>query len=90
MLASSEAAERELYALPTDNGVTGYVAATGNSYLCRDTSHDPLYLTGIDNASSSLTVPIKRHDRVLGTFNVEYTCERIHRAGSAVHGTLLP
>ncbi|WP_397570252.1 response regulator [Schlesneria sp. T3-172] len=69
----SEAAERELYALPTDNGVTGYVAATGNSYLCRDTSHDPLYLTGIDNASSSLTVPIKRHDRVLGTFNVEST-----------------
>ena len=69
----SEAAERELHALPKDNGVTGYVAATGNSYLCRDTTHDPLYLAGIDNASSSLTVPIKRHDRVLGTFNVEST-----------------
>ena len=41
--------------------------------MCRDTTHDPLYLTGIDNASSSLTVPIKRHDRVLGTFNVEST-----------------
>jgi CheY-like chemotaxis protein len=66
-----EAAERELFALPTDNGVTGYVAATGNSYLCRDTSHDPLYIPGVANASSSLTVPIKRHERVLGTFNVE-------------------
>lgn len=68
-----EAAERELFAAPTGNGVTGYVAATGNSYLCRDTSNDPLYLMGVAGASSSLTVPIKRHERVLGTFNVEST-----------------
>jgi CheY-like chemotaxis protein/PAS domain-containing protein len=68
-----EAAERELMAVPTGNGVTGYVAATGNSYLCRDTSTDPLYLMGVAGASSSLTVPIKRHERVLGTFNVEST-----------------
>ena len=69
----AEAAERELYSSPTGNGVTGYVAATGNSYLCRDTSTDTLYLTGAAGASSSLTVPIKRHERVLGTFNVEST-----------------
>jgi CheY-like chemotaxis protein len=68
-----EAAERELFALPTENGVTGYVAATGNSYLCRDTSHDRLYIMGVAGASSSLTVPIKRNERVLGTFNVEST-----------------
>lgn len=68
-----EAAERELLAEPTGNGVTGYVAATGNSYLCRDTSNDRLYLMGVAGASSSLTVPIKRHERVLGTFNVEST-----------------
>lgn len=68
-----EAAERELHALPTGNGVTGYVAATGNSYLCRDTSNDRLYLMGVAGAASSLTVPIKRHERVLGTFNVEST-----------------
>ena len=68
-----EAAERELTAAKTGNGVTGYVAATGNSYLCRDTSNDPLYLVGVAGASSSLTVPIKRHERVLGTFNVEST-----------------
>ena len=36
-----EAAARDLFASPTGNGVTGYVAATGNSYLCRDTSSDP-------------------------------------------------
>ena len=69
----SEAAERELFALPAENGVTGYVAATGNSYLCRDTSNDKLYLRGVAGASSSLTVPIKRNERVLGTFNVEST-----------------
>src|SRR5205085_9492696 len=32
-----EAARRELRALPEGNGVTGFVAATGKSYLCPDT-----------------------------------------------------
>lgn len=69
------AVERELFAEPTGNGVTGYVAATGNSYLCLDTAHDPLYLVGNPNARSSLTVPLKRHDEILGTFNVESSQE---------------
>ena len=34
----AEAAARELYAQPQNNGVTGFVAATGKSYLCEDTS----------------------------------------------------
>ena len=68
-----EAAERELFSQLTGNGVTGYVAASGNSYLCRDTSNDKLYLMGVAGAASSLTVPIKRNERVLGTFNVEST-----------------
>jgi CheY-like chemotaxis protein/PAS domain-containing protein len=69
------AVERELFAEPTGNGVTGYVAATGNSYLCLDTAHDPLYLVGNPKARSSLTVPLKRHDGILGTFNVESSLE---------------
>ncbi len=69
------AVERELFAEPTGNGVTGYVAATGNSYLCLDTAHDPLYLVGNATARSSLTVPLKRHDGILGTFNVESSQE---------------
>lgn len=68
---SPEAAQRVLYAEPNGNGVTGYVAATGKSYLCEDTSHDPLYLEGCRGGHSSLTVPIKLHDEVIGTFNVE-------------------
>ena len=67
------AAARELIAEPQGNGVTGFVAATGKSYLCRDTSADCLYLQGAVDACSSLTVPLMHHDRVLGTFNVEST-----------------
>ncbi|HAH48434.1 MAG TPA: two-component system response regulator, partial [Planctomycetaceae bacterium] len=65
------ATNRTLYADPEANGVTGFVAATGKSYLCEDTAHDPLYMTGAPNARSSLTVPLSLHDEVLGTFNVE-------------------
>ncbi|MFN7802740.1 MAG: response regulator [Planctomycetaceae bacterium] len=66
-----EAAARELYALPEGNGVTGFVAAHGQSYLCKDSLHDPLYLAGAADARSSLTVPIRWNERTLGTFNVE-------------------
>src|SRR5205807_9312398 len=66
-----EAATRALFARPQDNGVTGFVAATGKSYLCEDTTEDPLYLEGCKGAKSSLTVPLILHDQVIGTFNVE-------------------
>jgi CheY-like chemotaxis protein/PAS domain-containing protein len=66
-----EAAGRELRAETSGNGVTGFVAATGKSYLCEDTSEDPLYLEGAKGARSSLTVPVMLHDRVTGTLNVE-------------------
>jgi CheY-like chemotaxis protein/PAS domain-containing protein len=66
-----EAASRPLFARPQNNGVTGFVAATGKSYLCEDTTEDPLYLQGFAGAKSSLTVPLVFHDQVIGTFNVE-------------------
>ena len=66
-----EASRRVLYAQETGNGVTGYVAATGRSYLCPDTAQDPLYLEGATGAGSSMTVPLKYHDEVVGTLNVE-------------------
>lgn len=68
---SPEAASRQLFSSETGNGVTGYVAATGKSYLCEDTSHDPRYLQGAEGARSSLTVPLMLHDEILGTFNCE-------------------
>ena len=66
-----EAMDRSLFAQLQNNGVTGFVAATGKSYLCEDTTEDPLYLEGCKGAKSSLTVPLILHDEVIGTFNVE-------------------
>ncbi|MEM9186133.1 MAG: response regulator [Planctomycetota bacterium] len=66
-----EAESRELRVDASGNGVTGFVAATGQSYLCEDTSEDPLYIEGAQDARSSLTVPLMMHDQVIGTFNVE-------------------
>lgn len=66
-----EAAGRILFARPTGNGVTGFVASTGESYLCADTAHDPHYIAGAADARSSMTVPLKFQDEVIGTLNVE-------------------
>jgi CheY-like chemotaxis protein len=68
-----EAADRELYARKEGNGVTGYVAATGVSYLCSDATKDSRFLEGAAGARSSLTVPIIDHGVVIGTLNVENT-----------------
>ncbi len=65
------AANRELYARKEGNGVTGYVAATGMSYVCPDTTNDALYLEGAAGSRSSLTVPLIFHGTVIGTLNVE-------------------
>jgi len=68
---TAEAAGRALYARAEGNGVTGFVAATGKSYLCPDTATDSLYIEGASGARSSLTVPLTVGDQVIGTFNVE-------------------
>jgi len=66
-----EAAGRVLYSRTEGNGVTGYVAATGQSYLCRDTESDTHYIKGAEGARSSMTVPLVFQEGVIGTFNVE-------------------
>lgn len=67
----TEALELEIYSAREGSGITGYVAATGRSYLCPDVEHDPRYLSGLTGARSSLTVPLLLHDKVIGVFNVE-------------------
>ena len=66
-----EAARADAVRQPEGNGVTGYVAATGKSYFCPDTTNDPHYIAGAAGARSSLTVPLIAGDQVIGTFNVE-------------------
>src|SRR5262249_28072585 len=65
------AAKRVLYAKTDGNGVTGYVAATGQSYVCNDTTNDPHYIEGSQGARSSLTIALRDADDIIGTFNVE-------------------
>jgi CheY-like chemotaxis protein/GAF domain-containing protein len=60
-----------IYARETANGISGYVAVKGESYICPDVRSDPLYCEGLHNAASSLTVPLKLHDEVIGVFNIE-------------------
>lgn len=68
---SEEAKSLVIYAAPEGNGISGYVAATGRSYICPDVSKDPRYLPGIEHARSSLTVPLRLHDQIVGILNVE-------------------
>jgi CheY-like chemotaxis protein len=67
----AEAVDIDLYAQPEGNGISGYVAATGRSYICHDTEKDPRYVPGIEHCKSSLTVPLRLHDIVIGIFNIE-------------------
>lgn len=68
---SEEAKSLDIMASPEGNGITGYVAATGRSYISPDVRKDPRYLFGIEDARSSLTVPLMLNDQVVGTLNVE-------------------
>jgi len=66
-----EAETRQLFASAKNNGVTGFVARLGKSYFIDDTRDDPIFLPGSKDAKSSITVPLKFHDQVIGTLNVE-------------------
>jgi len=68
---TEEAKALAVYASTEGNGITGYVAATGRSYICPDTSRDPRYLPGLQNARSSLSVPLILHGEVIGVLNIE-------------------
>ena len=68
---SATAQNRELEVSANGNGITGYVASSGLSYICNDTKNDPLYVPGAINAKSSLTVPLVYNNKVIGTCNVE-------------------
>lgn len=67
----SDALNLELYAESEGNGISGYVSATGRSYICPDVERDPRYINGLDSAKSSLTVPLTLHDKIIGVFNIE-------------------
>ena len=65
--------EVTLAATPEGNGICGYVASSGRSYICHDTEQDSRYLPCVEHARSSLTVPLHLHDEVVGVANFEST-----------------
>ncbi len=69
----ADGAHVEVYAQAEGNGICGYVAAKGRSYLCPDVLHDARYIPGIENARSSLTVPLRFQEKVVGVANFEST-----------------
>lgn len=69
----TDAADSDIFVGTEGNGICGYVAARGASYICPDSSKDSRYLPGIENARSSLTVPLFLHERVIGVANFEST-----------------
>ncbi len=61
----------KLRAEESGNGIMGRVAFTGRSYVCDDCSQDPLYVEALDSPGSSITVPLRAHDRLIGVLNIE-------------------
>jgi CheY-like chemotaxis protein len=72
-LPAEGATANELFACAEGSGITGYVAATGHSYVCPDVSKDRRYLPGLSQARSSLTVPMWLGDTLMGVANFEST-----------------
>jgi CheY-like chemotaxis protein/GAF domain-containing protein len=61
----------KLFAKAEGQGLSGLVAVSGTSIVCRDVAREPRYLPALPGARSSLTVPLKLHDKTIGTLNVE-------------------
>jgi CheY-like chemotaxis protein len=68
---TQEARELDLRPLAEGNGLAGVVAATGVSYICADAESEPRFLPGLIGARSSLTVPLRLHEKVLGVMDIE-------------------
>ena len=66
-----EIEDLDLQAGAEGNGISGHVAATGESYICRDATTDDMYIPGLKGARSSLTVPLRVHDRIIGIMDIE-------------------
>jgi CheY-like chemotaxis protein len=66
-----EIQDLDLYLEHEGSGISGYVASTGRSYICHDTTQDDKFLPGLSGARSSLTVPLCVHDRVIGIMDIE-------------------
>lgn len=68
-----EASELDVYSSETGSGIAGWVAATGESFVCSDALDDHRFLALCEGARSSLVVPLKHFGQVIGVMDVEST-----------------
>ncbi len=54
-----------------EDGITGYVGATGKTYYSPDITKDKHYLLGIPNVKSEVAIPLKIGNRIIGVLDVE-------------------
>jgi len=66
-----EIQDLDLYLEKEGSGISGHVATTGKSYICNDVTQDERFLPGLSGACSSLTVPLRMSDRIIGIMDVE-------------------
>jgi len=66
-----EIQDLDLYLESEGSGISGYVAKTGESYICHDTTSDEKFLPGLRGAHSSLTVPLTVSDKIIGIMDIE-------------------
>jgi CheY-like chemotaxis protein len=64
---------QRMFARPEGQGISGLVASSGEGYVCGDAASDIRFMSGLPEAASSVTVPLRRGERVIGTLNVEST-----------------
>ena len=62
-----------IFARAEGNGLSGIVAVTGQSIVCGDVGAEPRYIGGLPGARSTLTVPLRLHDHIVGVINAEST-----------------
>jgi len=67
----SDIQDLDLFIEGEGSGISGMVASTGRSYICTDAGSDERYIPGLPGCRSSLTVPLRLHDRVIGVLDVE-------------------
>ncbi len=66
-----EIQDLDLYLEAEGSGISGRVATTGQSYVCYDTLTDEMFLPGLTGARSSLTVPLRVSDKIIGIMDIE-------------------
>lgn len=57
--------------LKLGQGIIGYVAKTGKTYICGDVSKNHHYFIFDKNTRSEIAVPLKIGDKVIGVINIE-------------------